>query len=46
MLLQKYRRNLGKHFPKQQADEIYALSENHSKLDELPVNQFLDMLVI
>lgn len=46
VLLRKYRRNLGKHFPKQQADEIYALCEEHQKLDKLSVNQFVDMMVI
>lgn len=46
VLLKKYRRNLGKHFPAQQANDIYALCEDHQKLDALSVDQFVDMMVI
>ena len=44
-LLKKFRKNLGVHFPAQQAQAIYDLCQDHATLDQMPVNQFVDLLV-
>ncbi len=46
VLLKKFRKSLGSHFPMQQAQAMYDLCQDHAKLDQLAVNQFIDMLVI
>lgn len=46
LLVKKFQKNLASHFPAQQAQAIYALCQDHKTLDALPVNQFVDMMVL
>jgi len=46
VLLAKFKENLGVHFPKAQAERIYALCQDTKTLDAMPVPQFMDMMIL
>lgn len=46
ILEQKFRHNLTTRFPAQQAQRIFSLCKNQADLEAMPVNRFMDMLVI
>lgn len=45
-LLKKFRENVETRFPKQQANRIYQLCDNHTQLKETPVHSFMDLMRI
>ena len=46
LLEQKFRTNLATRFPAQRVNKIIALCNNQQKLENTPVNQFMDLFVI
>lgn len=46
LLEQKFRTNLASRFPAQRVNTIFALCNNQQKLENTPVNQFMDLFVI
>ena len=46
VLEEKFLRNLEVRFPKKRAEKIFELCLDQKKLEALPVNEFMDMLVI
>ncbi|MDX1480719.1 MAG: bifunctional 2-methylcitrate dehydratase/aconitate hydratase [Woeseiaceae bacterium] len=46
VLESKFRRNLATRFPKQRAEEIFALCNDARALEAMPVNEFMQRLVI
>ena len=42
----KFRTNLATRFPMQRVNQIFALCNNQQKLENTPVNQFMDLFVI
>jgi 2-methylcitrate dehydratase len=44
-LLEKFDRNLSVHFSRQRIDAIKAACSNKSKLETIPVNEFVDLWV-
>ncbi len=46
LLEQKFRTNLATRFPAQRVNQITALCNNQQKLENTPVNQFMDLFVI
>jgi 2-methylcitrate dehydratase len=46
VLLEKFASNLATHFPKQQMTAILAACENQTKLEAMPVHEFVDLWVI
>ena len=46
LLEQKFRTNLATRFPAQRVNQIIALCNNQQKLENTPVNQFMDLFVI
>ncbi|MCJ1296546.1 ATP-binding cassette transporter CGR1 [Xylographa carneopallida] len=44
-ILKKYRRHLGPHFSKERVEELVDLGNNAKKLEEMPVDQYVDMYV-
>ncbi len=45
LLIQKYKKNLARVFPKAQQDQILRLSLDRSVLEKTPVNEFMDLFV-
>jgi 2-methylcitrate dehydratase len=45
-LVEKFERNLARRFPKQQQRAILELCKDQKRLEETPVNAFVDMMVI
>jgi len=45
-LVEKFERNLTRRFPKQQQKAILDLCMDQKRLEEAPVNKFVDMMVI
>ena len=46
LLLEKFKNNLAKHFPKMKIDELLALFLDQEKLEEMPVDEFMALLII
>ena len=46
LLLEKFHKSLFDHFEKSQAEKIKIICSNRKKLENLPVNEFVDLLVI
>ncbi len=46
LLMQKFAANLRSHLPEKQAATVYATCEEGAALDKMPVQKFVDMLVI
>jgi 2-methylcitrate dehydratase len=46
VLMEKFRTNLARVFPEKQAASLYALGADRKKLDAMPVNEFVDAMVI
>jgi len=46
LLEAKFRTNLARRFPEKQRAAIYALCQDQKKLEAVPVNEFVDLLVI
>jgi 2-methylcitrate dehydratase len=46
LLLAKFRTNLARRFPAKQQDAIYELSLDRAKLEQTPVNEYVDRYVI
>ncbi|NNM60424.1 MAG: bifunctional 2-methylcitrate dehydratase/aconitate hydratase [Legionellales bacterium] len=46
VLVEKFHRNLETRFPRQRAEAILALCQDSDRLSALPVNEFMDLLVI
>jgi 2-methylcitrate dehydratase len=46
LLVEKFRTNLGRRFPAKQQKAILDVCLNQAKLEEMPVNEFVDMFVI
>ncbi len=46
ILKAKFLQNLETRFPRQRAEAIFALCDNPAQLDSLPVNEFIDLLII
>ncbi|MCJ1416396.1 hypothetical protein MMC32_002731 [Xylographa parallela] len=44
-ILKKYKRHLGPHFSKERVEELVDLGNNAKKLEEMPVDQYVDMYV-
>lgn len=45
LLIEKYKKNLARVFPKTQQEEILSLSLDRSRLEITPVNEFMDLFV-
>jgi 2-methylcitrate dehydratase len=45
-LIEKFERNLARRFPKQQQKAILDLCMDQKKLEETPVNKFVDAMVV
>ncbi len=43
VLLEKFRRAVRDHFDKKQAEQLIALSEDHKKLDAMPIDEFVNV---
>jgi 2-methylcitrate dehydratase len=46
LLLEKFRRNLARRFPQKQQQAIAALSLDRARLEQTPVNEYVDLYVI
>ncbi|HVS77620.1 MAG TPA: bifunctional 2-methylcitrate dehydratase/aconitate hydratase [Steroidobacteraceae bacterium] len=46
LLLAKFRRNLARRFPEKQQQAIVELSLDHARLEQTPVNEYVDLYVI
>ncbi|HXS22023.1 MAG TPA: bifunctional 2-methylcitrate dehydratase/aconitate hydratase [Steroidobacteraceae bacterium] len=46
LLLAKFRRNLARRFPEKQQNAIAELSLDHARLEQTPVNEYVDLHVI
>jgi len=46
LLVEKFRANLRRRFPDQQQRRILEVSLDHKRLDEMPVNEYVDLFVI
>ena len=46
LLVDKFKRNLERRYPKQQGDKIFDLALDHQRLIETPVTEFTDLLAI
>lgn len=46
LLVDKFKRNLERRYPKQQGDKIFDLALDHQRLIETPVAEFTDLLAI
>jgi 2-methylcitrate dehydratase len=46
LLLEKFRRNLARRFPEKQQQAIAALSLDRARLEQMPVNEYVDLYVI
>jgi 2-methylcitrate dehydratase len=46
LLIEKFKANLARRFPKQQQDAILALSLDQKALEATPVHEYVDMYVI
>jgi 2-methylcitrate dehydratase len=46
LLVEKFKTNLGRVFPAKQAGALFELCLDASRLDDTPVNEFVDMMVI
>lgn len=46
LLVEKFRRNLARRFPRKQSDTIMGVCMNHDQLAAKPVNEFVDLFVI
>ncbi len=46
LLEDKFKANLATRFPAKRCAEIFALCKNQNKLEQTPVNEFMDLLVI
>ncbi len=46
LLLAKFRRNLARRFPEKQQQAIAELSLDHARLEQTPVNEYVDLYVI
>ena len=45
LLLRKFERNLRSHFRPRQADAVLELCQDHARLEQTPVNRFMDLFV-
>jgi len=46
LLVEKFKTNLRRRFPDQQQQRILEVSVDHQRLDEMPVNEYVDLFVI
>ena len=46
LLLEKFKANLARRFPPKQSGEILAVCQDAERLQSMPVNEFMDLLVI
>ena len=46
LLEAKFRANLATRFPATRSEKIYALLKDQERLENMPVNEFMDLLVI
>lgn len=46
LLIEKFKTNLARRFPSKQAGQILAVCQDAERLQSMPVNEFLDLLVI
>jgi 2-methylcitrate dehydratase len=46
LLVEKFKANLRRRFPDQQQRRILEVSLDHKRLDEMPVNEYVDLFVI
>ena len=46
LLLNKFKKSVEEHFDKKQADVILAVCTDQEKVNQMPVNQFMDLWVI
>ncbi|MGH8295764.1 MAG: 2-methylcitrate dehydratase, partial [Steroidobacteraceae bacterium] len=46
LLLEKFRRNLARRFPQKQQQAILELSLDRARLEQTPVNEYVDSFVI
>ena len=44
-ILKKYKRHLGPHFSEERVEELVALGNNAKKLEDMPVDQYVDLYV-
>lgn len=45
LLVEKFKTNLATRFPKKQAEQIFDLCQHEQKLEEMPVHEFMDLLM-
>jgi 2-methylcitrate dehydratase len=46
LLEEKFKTNLATRFPTKRCSEIFALCKDQKKLEQTPVHEFMEMLVI